>query len=145
MSDPVTRFELFVLRPFWVALAITTTFAAFRAQWSLMAGALAGMFYLGVIGSKLHPLQSARDLTDGPTTSDAAVKESACLSDGVKSLLVGQACTRVALLLCITIAFVLLAELRMHWYIGVAVAWVVSMLAGGILKFLFQGTSASID
>jgi hypothetical protein len=62
MSDLTKRFELLVLRPLWVAAVAALIFLALRAQWVWLVAPVVAMFFLGVIGSKLHPLQSAKEL-----------------------------------------------------------------------------------
>jgi hypothetical protein len=60
---------------------------------------VAGLFYLGVIGSNLHPLQYASDLAKGSTKNTAAQIESIVVPRNIKQMLVGRACTRVGILI----------------------------------------------
>jgi hypothetical protein len=98
---------------------------------------VAVMFFLGVIGSMLHPHQSARELAEGPVTGPAAIAEAAALSDAAKRLLVGRACAYVALLIGGVTALAAIAGLGFRWYSGLGSAWVVMILVGGFLKFAF--------
>lgn len=122
-------------------LGCRTLFFVATAHWLWLVGSIAALFYLGIVGSKLHPLQSARELARGPTAGEAAAAEAASLPDDVKTLLVGHACTRVALLLGSVAAFVSIAGLRFPWYVGLGCAWSAALLVGAALKLGFGTVS----
>lgn len=138
MPHQVRRFEALVLRPLWVALLATGGVLAMGGHWLWLGGPLLGVFYLGVIGSKLHPLQSASDLAIGPSTGPVALQEAAVLPAQVQALLVGQACTRVGLLVGVASGVVLSSALGFPWYIGLAGLLLVAPLIGAFLKLLFN-------
>ena len=58
MTD-ASRFEPVVLRPLQFAFLLAGLVCLLSGNWWPLAGCVAGVFYLGIIGSKLHPLQSA--------------------------------------------------------------------------------------
>ncbi len=72
MRDRARSLELFVLRPLLVATLAVAALLGFRGLWLWLIAPVAGFLYLGVIGSKLHPLQSARELSEGPLQGPAA-------------------------------------------------------------------------
>jgi len=53
------KFELLVLRPLFIAFLGSGIVLALWSHWWLAAGCVLAVAYLGTIGSKLHPLQSA--------------------------------------------------------------------------------------
>ncbi len=80
MTDQLKRFEILVLRPLWVAVVVSTLGFVLTAHWLWLVGSVVAFFCLGIIGSKLHPLQAARELVAGPTTGVAAADGSAGLN-----------------------------------------------------------------
>ncbi len=137
MPDQVRQFEVVILRPLWVALLATAGLLALGGHWLWLGGALLGVFYLGVIGSNLHPLQSAGDLATGPLTGPAALQEALLLPAQIQAPLVGHACTRVGLLVGVTSGVVLYSALELPWYIGLAGALLGTPAPGAILKLFF--------
>ena len=137
MPDQVRRFEVVVLRPLWVALLATAGLLAVGGHWLWLGGALLGVFYLGVIGSNLHPLQSAGDLATGPLTGPAALQEALLLPAQLQAPLVGHACTRVALLVGVASGAILFLALGLPWYIGLTGVLLGTPLAGAFLKLFF--------
>lgn len=138
MFNQVRRFEIAVLRPVQLLLLGAAVVMVSRSQWWWLAGCVLGIFYLGIVGSKLHPLQSASDLTKGPLESSEALAESAILSPGDKRWLVGQACTSVAILMGLALFVVLLGALDWRWYWAVLTAWVAMILVVVVLKVVFK-------
>jgi hypothetical protein len=65
MTNPVRRFETTVLRPFWVLTLAASVFAAFHSAWGSVAVGVILLWYLGIVGSSLHPLQTGLDLAKG--------------------------------------------------------------------------------
>jgi len=137
VPDQVRRFEVVVLRPLWVALLATAGLLAVGGHWLWLGGALLGVFYLGVIGSNLHPLQSAGDLATGPLTGPAALQEALLLPAQLQAPLVGHACTRVALLVGVASGAILFLALGLPWYIGLTGVLLGTPLAGAFLKLFF--------
>jgi hypothetical protein len=132
--DPIRRFEVIVLRPLWLILGAGLLFAVVTARWPWVGASLLGLGYLGTVGSKLHPLQSAGALAKGPHSGLNAVAESALLPDDIKAILVGHACTRVGLLAGAVIATVLIGAVGVAWYWSLVLALLTTVLLGGILK-----------
>ena len=102
-----------------------------------MAASAIGIFYVGIIGQKLHPKMSTRELMEGPLISDAAHRESMLLSPIENKLLVGHACTRVGILCGGIAAFVLITELQWKWFIAIPLSFILLLISGAILKSIF--------
>jgi hypothetical protein len=86
----------------------------------------------------LHPLQSARDLLQGPTEGPAAHEESRLLPPEIKRSLVDIACTSVAILLGLASGAVLWGIVGWSWYIAILLAWVAMLLTGALMKLVFK-------
>jgi len=56
----------------------------------------------------------------------------------IQALLVGQACTRVGLLLGVAGGVVLVSTLRLPWYVGLAGVLLSTSLTGALLKLFFS-------
>jgi len=138
MVDPTKRFEIVILRPLQVLFVATAVVFLSRGAWLRLVACGAGAFYLGVVGSKLHPLQSASDLAQGPLEGTAAVAESESLPYELKQTLLGHACTRVGIRAGVTIGVVLWARLGWRWYFVLPAAYVTMMLCGASLKLAFK-------
>lgn len=138
MSDQAKRFEISVLRPLQILFLVSAVVFLFKGMWWWLAGCAADMFYLGIVGSKLHPLQTASDLSKGPMEGPAAQIESELLSPEVKQILVGHSCTRVGILLGVTAGVVSWAALGWRWYFSLLVAWFTMVLTGAILKLALK-------
>ena len=80
-----------------IATLVMAGIFLFQARWWWLGATVLGVLYLGAIGAKLHPLQSASDLAEGPLGGPAARAESEALPPEVKRLLVSRACTKVAI------------------------------------------------
>lgn len=138
MTDEVKRFEIVVLRPLQVLFVVAALTVLFKGMWLLLTACIFGLFYLGIIGAKLHPSQSARDLAQGPLEGPAAAIESALVRPEVKRVLVGHACTRVGILIGLGIGAVLWATLDCRWYFVLLVVLPSMLLAGALLKVAFR-------
>ena len=137
LPDQVRRFKVVVLRPLWVALLATAGLLAVGGHWLWLGGALLGVFYLGVIGSNLHPLQSAGDLATEPLTGPVALQEALLLPAQIKAPLVGHACTRVGLLVGVASGVVLYSALELPWYIGLVGVLLSTPVTVAFLKLFF--------
>ena len=138
MNQPVRTFEHGVLRPLQLVTLILVFLLALRFFWPWVVAAIAAFFYLGLIGSKLHPLQSARELASGPLNGPAANREAAILDPQQQTILVGHACTRVGLLLGVAAGAACWFALGWRWWAALLVAWLVILLAGAGLKLAFK-------
>ena len=107
-------------------------------MWWWLAGCAIGASYLGIVGSKLHPLQSAADLAQGPLEGPAARIESEALPVEVGRMLVGHACTRIGIFLGLVGGVVSWAGFGLSWYFALAVAWLIMLLTGALLKLAFK-------
>jgi hypothetical protein len=139
MSDRrfVRRLETGVIRPLWAAAIIAAVTAGFTRHWWSLAAAIIAAFCLGLIGSGLHPLQTARDLAEGPLEGPASIPDERLVSGNTQLVLVGRACTRLALLLGFAVAWIAFASLHLRWFIGLPMAWLGAVLMGGFLKYRF--------
>lgn len=132
------RFEVVVLRPLQVVFLVSAVVVLLKGMWWWLAGCAVGVFYLGIVGSKLHPLQSAVALAQGPTDGPAARIESEVLPVEAKQMLLGHACTRTGILLGVAGGVVSWAAFGLSWYFALVVASLVMMLAGALLKLAFK-------
>ena len=132
------RFEIVVLRPLQVVFLVSAVVFIFKGMWWWLAGCAVGVFYLGIVGSKLHPLLSAAALAQGPTEGSAARIESDILPVEVKQILVGHACTRTGILLGVSGGVVSWAAFGLSWYFALVVAWLVMLMSGALLKLAFK-------
>lgn len=76
MTEPITRFELTILRPLWGLVIVGMLAAMFATRWCWVGGGLLALVYIGAIGSGLHPSPTAGDLPEGPLNGMASVLES---------------------------------------------------------------------
>ena len=134
----MTAFEHRVLKPIQLLLIATAIATVVVARWWWLGGAVVALFYLGIVGSKLHPLQTASDLAAGPTTSNAALAEALALPSSVKAMLVGHGCTRVGFLSGIYAFAIAHALAGTHWGWSVGIALFVTMVIGASLKLAFH-------
>ena len=132
------RFEIAILRPLYVVLLVSAAVFLFKGMWWWLAGCAVATFYLGIVGSKLHPLQSAADLAQGPIEGSGARIEAAVLPAVVKQMLVGHACTRVGIFLGVVGGVVSWAGYGLSWYFALVVACLIMLLAGALLKLGFK-------
>jgi hypothetical protein len=133
----IRRFEVAVLKPLQLLLLGEVILTLLRARWWWLAAGIAGLLYLGTVGSKLHPLQSASDLAQGPIEGRAAVVESLLLPAENQRWLVSSACTRVGILSGIAV-FLTLFALDWRWYSAGAVSLIGLVTVGAILKVIFR-------
>lgn len=138
MTDQGKRFEISILRPLQVIICISAVIFLFKGMWWLLAGCVASIFYLGIIGSKMHPLQSASNLAQGPLKCPEAQIESDILPPEDKQILVRHACTRVGIMLGIICGVVSWAILGWRWYLALAVVLFIMLLSGALLKTIFK-------
>ena len=138
MINQVRQFELAILRPLQLAFFAAAIIAGFTRHWFWLGGCVLAFLYLGTVGSKLHPFQTASELASGPLTNPAADREAALLSPGAKSGLVGVACTRIGILLGFAAGLVFWFALDWRWYFALPAAWLVLMFSGAFLKVAFR-------
>lgn len=138
MADPVKTFEILILRPLQLGTTAGAIFLLIRGMWLWLGVCLLAVFYLGIIGSKLHPFQSAADLAEGPLDGPAASTESALLRMDEKTWIVGRACTRVGILVGVSAGIVLIVSLEYPWYAALAVGLVTVLIVGASLKVAFK-------
>jgi MFS family permease len=138
MIDSIKRFEVIILRPLHILLIVSAIAFLFQGMWFWLVACVFGSFYLGIIGSSLHPLQSATDLSKGPLETPTARLESDLLPQEVKEMLVGQACTKVGLLLGAVLGALVWGFLGWHWYFALIIAFLVTLFAGAFLKITFK-------
>ena len=142
MLNPVQAFERRVLRPLQFLLLTLIIFSGIEQDWWWIGGAIVALFYLGTIGAKLHPRQTASNLAKGPLGGAAAQREAASLSATEKTQLVGHASTRVSLLIGIYGFAATYGPLGLRWYWCAAIAWVTLLLMGSVLKLAFRTVKA---
>jgi hypothetical protein len=138
MIDRAKQFEIGILRPLQIVFLASCVFFVIKGMCLWLFGCVLGVIYLGIIGSKLHPLQSATDLSKGPLESLGAQLESELLNFEIRRVIVGHACTRVGILLGISTGALFWGFLGLRWYFSILIALVVTGIIGGLLKFLFK-------
>ncbi len=143
MRDRARSLELFVLRPLLLATLGVAAVLGFRGLWLWLIAPVAGFVYLGVIGSKLHPLQSARELSEGPLQGPAAHGERTVLPAEVMEILIGHACTRVGILVGCATGLATWALLGWRWYVSAVVGFLAIAIIGGMLKVVFHNAPAA--
>ncbi len=141
MTNQIRRFEMVILRPLQLVLLLAAVFTIFRGRWLWLGGSVLALFYLGIVGSKLRPLQSASELAQGPLEGPAARIEADALPSGMKQMLVGHACTRIGILIGFATGLILWTTLAWRWYFAVLIAWIAMMFAGTLLKVVFRTTT----
>jgi len=142
MTNRIRRFEVVILRPLQIAFLISAVILLFKALWLWLVGCALGTFYLGTIGSQLHPLQSASELAEGPLAGRAARIESEALPVSVTQMLVGHACTQVGILIGLSTGIILWGAFGLRWYFALPVTLFSILFAGAILKVVFRTTMA---
>jgi hypothetical protein len=138
MTDQLRRFELVVLRPLQVAFVVLGLVCVFQGMWWSLGGCIIGVLYLGGVGARLHPLQSASELAQGPTQGPAARGESDSLPPEIVTALVGRACTSVGILLGLAAGAVVWGVVGWSWYFAIPIAWVAMLLTGALMKLAFR-------
>lgn len=130
-SQPAARlrtFEVRVLRPIHVALILGAIFAGFNGRWWWVGGCVVGMLYVGAVGARLHPLQSARDLANGPLDNPVAAIEASSLSAEDVYWILSTAIRKVSFLVGVVTGALLLSEAHWRWYAAVPLAVVVALI-----------------
>lgn len=145
MIDPIRRFERFFLIPFdltftVVGIVALLTHPVLHPRWLWAIGWVVGLLYLGTIGARLHPFQSASELSEGPLTGAASIKEARLLPERIKLVLVRKACVRVGIFTGVAVFVLLICAVGWRWYWASLVSWPTLMLVGGVLTFVFAPT-----
>jgi len=102
------------------------------------------MFYVGIIGSKLHPLMTAGQLADGPVESGPAKLESTTLPPETQVQLVGQACTRVGLFCAGVVGAVAAFVVGYRWDVAIGSACLTLLLVATALKLAFHTSRSDV-
>ena len=132
------RFETIILRPLYLLCIVLAVVFLLNAKWVWLAGCAVCLFYLGIIGSKLHPSLSPSELAKGPLTASAARLEAQQLTSQSEQTLLRHACTHVAILIGLFAAVSLWAGLGLHWYFTIPIACVAVLVTGSLLKLAFD-------
>ena len=61
MNDPAKHFEIVILRPLQIVFLVSAAVFLLTGMWLWLAGCAVAVLYLGIVGSKLHPFQSASE------------------------------------------------------------------------------------
>ncbi len=138
IKDKIKKFEVFILRPIQLTLISSAIAFAINRLWFLLVANIIGLFYLGIIGSKIHPLQSAFDLVKGPLTNPAAKKEARAIPSDLSNILVSHACTRVGILLGFGTGIISFSIYRKSWLLCVIFGAVVTVAMVLFLKLIFD-------
>ena len=138
MTDQAKRFEIAILRPLQIVFLISAVVFLFKGMWWWLVGCVVSLFYLGIVGSKLHPLQSASDLAQGPIQGTNARIEPELRPPAVRQMLVGHACTRVGILIGFAVGVVSWAALGWRWYFALLFGLLGILLSGALLKLTFK-------
>lgn len=144
MRNQRGRFEVFVLRPVWLAILGAAVFCLVSALWWWLAGAMVAAFWAGAIGAKLHPLQSASTLAKGPLNNPTARIED-LLPSRLQGRLLQRASAEVAMLVAAICAFLLIGVLGWRWYFAIPLVWLVVFVLYGALRTSFRQASERDD
>ena len=121
-----------------VILIVLVIFFTINKFWFLLVGSFLGLFYLGIIGSSLHPLQTAVDLAKGPLNNPVAKEELETISRGQSNILVGNACTRVGILLGFGLGVISFSIYHITWFIAIIIGIFFMCITASILKVIFR-------
>jgi len=138
MKEKIKKFEISILRPAQLILILLVIIFGINKFWFLLAAGIMGLFYLGIIGGNLHPLQSAADLAKGPLTTPAAKEELKTIPPKQSNILVGHACTRIGILLGFGAGITSFNTYHMSWFLAVIIGLLVATMTGTILKVIFK-------
>ncbi len=142
-TEPVVQFERGILAPLQALLVVCAVAFLAEGMWLWLAFSAAGLFYLGTIGARLHPLQSARDLAAGPWSNPVARLEQRLLAGPVQRALLRKACARVGILAGSGAGLITLFGLHWSWLPAAVLAAGVAYGGGAILAWLFCGVPAT--
>ena len=133
MGNYGKRFEKVVLLPIQIIFIVSVVFFVINGEWLWILGSLAGMFYLGIIGQKLHPLQSAREMSEALdiTTLDF-------MPEALQRRIVSHSCTRVGILMGISTGVVLFGMLGWRWYFAFIFGLFAMTVTAILLKVAFE-------
>ena len=136
-GDPVRDFEVRVLRPIWIALIGMAIVLALSGDWIWLGASVFAVLLVGVIGSQLHPLQSASNLAQGPLESHASHRE-ITFANELRRVLVDRACLHVGMFLGVVAFVVAFWAIGVRWYVAGFVACFVLLVSGALLKVAFK-------
>ncbi|HXG35291.1 MAG TPA: hypothetical protein VNJ11_18145 [Bryobacteraceae bacterium] len=142
-TEPVVQFERGILAPLQALLVVCAVAFLAEGMWVWLAFSVAGLFYLGTICARLHPLQSARDLAAGPWSNPVARLEQRLLPAPVQRELLRKACGRVGILAGSAAGLITLFGLHWSWLPAAVLAAAAAYGAGAILARLFCGGPAA--
>lgn len=136
-SAVVRAFETRAIRPLWLVTIAATLAAGFASHWwSVLAGVVA-LFGFGMIGASLHPMQSFKDLSDGPLEGRVARIEQRITPDNTQRLLVSRACTYLTALLAAMLVWIGFALLHWRWFAVLPSSYATAGISGSILRYRF--------
>jgi hypothetical protein len=133
-ADPRTKFRIVILRVLSVNLDVAALSSLITGHWMLAAAFGIEGLIVGAIGASLHPFMTWRDLRSG-FRSVSARTEALSLPLEAKYALVDRACTQLAMLVFANAVAILALRAGWKWYAAVGIAYILSGLIGGILKF----------
>jgi hypothetical protein len=135
LTSPINRIERRILRPVWLATITAVVVALLGRHWWSAGAAVLGLLLLGHIGAGLHPLASARDLCNGPTSGMTAEREAALLPVGAQLALAARASTQIAVFFVLALSWLAIAGLRWRWFVAIPAAWVGGLLVGVLIRW----------
>jgi len=152
-TDPAVCFERGILAPLEALLVVCAVAFLAQGMWLWLAFSVGGLVYLGTIGARLHPLQSARDLAAGPWSNPVARLEQALLPAALQRELLREACGRVGILAGFGVGLITVFGLHWSWLpaaafaagtgygTGAALAWRFCLTGGGAAPGEWRGTA----
>lgn len=135
--DPITRFEGAVLRPIAIALAVGAVLLTLSAIWPWAIACVAGLLYLGLVGSKLRQRAVAIGMANTQQTEAGAFIEGRIPTPRLEVLAVHRACTRVGGLVGVMVAELLFKSLGWDWYPAMVVGLIALLVVRAGLKLIF--------
>jgi len=106
-------------------------------MWLWAIACVAGLLYLGIVGSKLRQRLVTAGMANTRKIGAAAIIETRMLTPGQEVLAVHRACTRVGGLISVMIAEILFKGLDWDWYPAMVVGLIALLVVRAGLKLIF--------
>jgi hypothetical protein len=142
-TERVVHFERGILAPLQALFVVCAVAFLAQGMWLWSASSVAGLIYLGTIGARLHPMQSARDLAAGPWCNPVALLEQRLFPAALQRQLLRQACGRVGILAGFTAGLITSYGLHWGWLGAAAFATGTGYGMGAVLAWLFCAEPAT--
>src|SRR5258708_26600320 len=133
MRPSIRNMDRLVLTPIFWSFNVAALSFLINGWWLWLAGAVAGSFYVGIIGAKIHPLQSLSELARGSLKNPKAKDEDA-MPPEEQRFLVSHACTRLGILIGAIVLVILWARLGWRGDSSAGVGFLCMLFSGALFK-----------